>query len=121
MKEYKIDILATPHYYDNPKQPYFWSIKSIIADDLSSDWCMEQGGWAASIEKAFSEANSYLNTYHICKYEQVFPHDDLRHCMAYSKSKRKDNLFWDHYPVCCNENCPLTNPDLLEGAELVDD
>ena len=64
---------------------------------------------------------SDLNTYYICKYEQIFPQDELKHCMAYSKSKRKDNLFWGHYPICCDEKCPLKNPDLLEGAVLEDE
>ena len=39
-------------------------------------------------------------------------------CGAYSQSKRADGLYWGHYPICEEKNCPLMYPDLLEGAEL---
>ena len=54
----------------------------------------------------------------VCKYIQIFHNDKACRCMAYSKSERKDGLFWAHFPICCDENCPLKNPDLLEGAVL---
>lgn len=50
-----------------------------------------------------------------CKYAIEFPGMGL-HCMVYAHSKRPDNKFWAHFPECSKENCPLENPELLEGA-----
>ena len=50
-----------------------------------------------------------------CKYAIEFPGMGL-HCMVYSFSKRPDNKWWAHFPECSKENCPLENPELLEGA-----
>ena len=54
-----------------------------------------------------------------CRYQKFFPHDNNKmHCFAYCKSKRKDGLYWAHYPYCEDKNCPLAHPELLEGAKL---
>ena len=59
-KEYKIEVLATPHYHDSPNKPYFWSILSIVPN---GSWCMESGGWCDTIENAFAEAYQYFTKY----------------------------------------------------------
>lgn len=58
-----------------------------------------------------------------CKYEFVIPSNhffnvDKPLCGAYGESKRKDGRHWAHYPECCDENCPLAHPELLEDAIL---
>lgn len=55
-----------------------------------------------------------------CMYCQKFP-DKKCHCLAYTKAKRKDGKDWLHYPECCDEKCPIENPDLLERADFVSD
>ena len=37
-------------------------------------------------------------------------------CMVYSFSERPDHKWWAHWPQCSKENCPLENPEFLEGA-----
>lgn len=39
-------------------------------------------------------------------------------CNAYSESKHPRGYHWAHYPNCCNKECPLVHPELLEGAIL---
>ena len=39
-------------------------------------------------------------------------------CKAYFESKRIDDKYWIHYPLCEIKNCPIIYPKLLEGAEF---
>ena len=52
-----------------------------------------------------------------CKYNLEIPTIGTC-CGAYSKAKRTDGKHWSNYPECTEENCPLLNPELLEGATL---
>lgn len=54
--EWKIDVGLTPHYHDNPKQPYYWCIFKY-----TNEWCNNGFGWANSSGEAFAQALSYYN------------------------------------------------------------
>ena len=54
-----------------------------------------------------------------CKYTINIPSVGIC-CKAYCKSKRKERLFWLHFPSCSEENCPLIHPELLEEATLTE-
>jgi hypothetical protein len=56
-KEYKIEVLATPHYHDSPNKPYFWCILSCTEN---GSWWMEMGDWSDTIENAFEEAYKFF-------------------------------------------------------------
>lgn len=54
----------------------------------------------------------------ICKYKMIVTESNRIYCGAYSVSKRSDKKIWAHYPICDEENCPIINASLLEGASL---
>lgn len=51
----------------------------------------------------------------VCPYGITLPYSGSC-CMVYSFSERPDHKWWAHWPKCEKENCPLENPELLEGA-----
>jgi len=53
-----------------------------------------------------------------CQYAVPFLIYDKDHCMAYSQSKRSDDLHWAHYPYCEDRNCPLKHPELLRDGNV---
>lgn len=60
-EEYKIEVLVTPHYHDNLKNPYFWCVLRWY----NEGWCNTSGsGWAASPEEAFNKANKWYEYYY---------------------------------------------------------
>lgn len=58
-EEYKVDVGMTPHYRDNPKKPYYWTLFKWSGDA----WCNEGFGWALSPMEAFAEANRMYELY----------------------------------------------------------
>ena len=58
----------------------------------------------------------------VCTYQTKFNHESVTSgkivCTAYSKSKLPKGQFWAHFPKCMPTNCPLRNPNLLQGAKL---
>ena len=62
-KEYKIEVLLTPHEHDNKYQPYFWCLFCSYED--STDWCNEGAGWAKTYKEAWEEAISFYERYKI--------------------------------------------------------
>ena len=55
-----------------------------------------------------------------CKYQIELPTAGIC-CRAYFESVREDKRAWMHFPACHEQNCPLVNPELLEGAKLAKD
>lgn len=39
-------------------------------------------------------------------------------CEYYVKTLDSYGMRWHHYPECCEENCPIMHPELLEGRKL---
>lgn len=39
-------------------------------------------------------------------------------CGYYIKTLDPYGVRWHHYPECCEENCPIMYPELLEGRKL---
>ena len=57
-EEYKIEVLVTPHYHDNLKNPYFWCVLRWY----NEGWC---NTWAASPEEeAFNKVNKWYEYYY---------------------------------------------------------
>ena len=52
-----------------------------------------------------------------CNYYLPFP-DETIHCEAYSHAKYPNGISWLHFPVCDPANCPIKNPELLNGGKL---
>ena len=55
----------------------------------------------------------------ICLYKLTFP-DGVIHCSAYSYAKYPNDISWLHFPICDSYNCPIKNPELLNGGKLED-
>lgn len=56
--EYKIEILLTPHSWDNPAHPYFW----VILESTSKGWGNTgHCGWEITPEQAWLTAIKRYN------------------------------------------------------------
>lgn len=61
--EYKIEVIMTPHPWDNHKKPYFWMIGSYCGNS----WCNNGAGWAETPEEAWKQAYEYYNQFYLTK------------------------------------------------------
>lgn len=52
-----------------------------------------------------------------CEHHFFIPHNGM-HCGYYSKTVDKYGTKWAHYPECCEDNCPLKHPELVNGYKL---
>lgn len=54
-KEYTIEVIVTPHTWDNKENPYFWCIKAW--DSEAEVWYTKTCGWSKSSNDAWVDAN----------------------------------------------------------------
>lgn len=60
---YQIEVNLYPSNEYEPDKPCFWCLRSR-AHTNNSDWCMENAGWSATPEEAWSEAYRYYQKYY---------------------------------------------------------
>lgn len=70
MKEYTIEVIITPHPWDNKEEPYFWWIKCYDSDFAKKDpkyTGHNSGacGWGKTPEDAWCQAIEYNSKYNI--------------------------------------------------------
>ena len=58
---YKIEVIITPQYHDNPMKPYFWVVGKFLEND---NWCSVGYGWETTPDEAWKKACEYY-TKHI--------------------------------------------------------
>ncbi len=55
METYKFEIMVTPNFHDNKKNPYFWAILQYVGDRwVNTGYC----DWAKTPIEAFLKANT---------------------------------------------------------------
>lgn len=59
MKEYKLEVILTPHLHDNLENPYFW----CVLENLGNGWHNVRSGWSCTLEDAFQAGRDAYDAY----------------------------------------------------------